>query len=237
MRMATGARPDGSPGVPRAAAPRRARQLAARACSEALIKKLATRCEQLGASLDEVLRRVAFDNMHSDRLACIEPSLAFITKGQRPPPEVALRRNVAAHVPDDILGGRHIAGLSLGELRRVQKGMHIGQVAKAEASVDEETERKAKCEAEDETKRKDADEIERKAKFEADRKAKEESKRKDAEEIDRKAKDVIERNDAEGTERKAKCEADRKAKDEIKRKDVEETERKAQSGFDRKDEI
>ena len=69
-------------------------------------------------------------------MSCISPALDFVAKCISPPHSVALRRNVAAHVPDALLEGKPVKTLSGAELRHVQRGLALGQREKQKRGKD-----------------------------------------------------------------------------------------------------
>jgi hypothetical protein len=124
--MAAGGQPDPVSGGSTPRRSRRAKVHSARASADSLISKLKDEIRRLQGALDVVLASIAAGGVGGGlggRLSCIAASLPFVAVGVRPPLEVALRRNVAAHAPDEVLAGRSPSSLSGSDLRRVQRGV------------------------------------------------------------------------------------------------------------------
>ena len=107
---------------------RRARQASARASADNLIKKLHAQVRSQHEVI-ELLACIIADVKHqrdpliSDRLRCVEGTLDCVSKGRRAPQLARLHRNVAAHVPDEVVGHRMVSSLSHKERRLAQKGV------------------------------------------------------------------------------------------------------------------
>ena len=111
----------------------RARRLAARSAADNLVAKLTAKIGMLETTIEVLTDRLALLLHHRqdpaivDRAPFLNETLKYVARGVRPPHAAALQRNVAAHVPDRLLGGRALQTLSPKELRQVQRGTPLPQ--------------------------------------------------------------------------------------------------------------